>query len=236
MTNKLENLEGCIFWKNNNTLIAQKGFEWANDISLVPDAEWETCCALSDAEWAAKGYEKISAEEAEELLEITEITYEDWIRDQIAQVANGQTDFAIGFDKLFQFMSDNPDSETTQDFVSYHYGDCNDPKTQEGQASFIYLIGKDFVPGDWIAESDMLEFAKLCITTDCIDILKPEICVEEADYTWYVGTLTDSVWLSWDDANLPASVTLHESREKAVSLQRDGFEATGLSEDCWILE
>jgi len=30
------------------------------------------------------------------------------------------TDFNIGFDVLFQFMKENPDSKTTEEFIEYH--------------------------------------------------------------------------------------------------------------------
>ena len=82
---------------------------------------------------------------------------ENWLLGQIIQVANSQTDFEIGFDHLFRFMSENPDSSTTVGFIEYHMTDRSNPKTGD-DADFTYLIGNRFTPEDWVDEEDMEDF------------------------------------------------------------------------------
>ena len=74
----------------------------------------------------------------------------------IIKVAQGTTDFNIGFDNLFRFMAKNPGSATTRGFIEYHRIEINDPK------DFTYLIGKEFVPEHWINQEDMEKFQEFC--------------------------------------------------------------------------
>lgn len=67
-----------IYWKKvlpNGTILlhCQDGFRSGEDITLIPGAdrdemEWGTYSPLSDEEHQREGFEKISAEEAENLL------------------------------------------------------------------------------------------------------------------------------------------------------------------------
>jgi len=83
---------------------------------------------------------------------------DEWLLEQIRQVANDQTDFDIGFDHLFRFMAENPDSATTREFIEYHRVEMNDPKTPKGDADFTYFIGKEFVAEHWVAAEDLEAF------------------------------------------------------------------------------
>lgn len=83
---------------------------------------------------------------------------DEWLLEQIRQVANNQTGFDIGFDRLFKFMAENPDSATTHRFLEYHRVEMNDPKTPKGNADFTYLIGKEFIAEHWVAAEDLETF------------------------------------------------------------------------------
>ena len=72
--------------------------------------------------------------------------------EKITRVARGNTDFEIGFDNLFGFMTEKPDSQTTKNFIDYHIAEQNFP------SDFTYLIGKEFVAEDWISIEDMPAF------------------------------------------------------------------------------
>ncbi len=74
----------------------------------------------------------------------------------IMKVAQEVTDFDIGFDRLFGFMAENPESRTTKDFIDYHIVEKNFP------SDFTYLIGKEFVAEHWINEDDMEAFQAYC--------------------------------------------------------------------------
>jgi len=76
----------------------------------------------------------------------------------ICYVSKSNTDFDIGFDYLFEFMSKNPNSETTKRFIEYYIEEMHAPKTHDGRPEFTYLIGKDFVSEHWVSEEDMNEF------------------------------------------------------------------------------
>jgi len=68
------------------------------------------------------------------------------------------TDLNIGFDVLFQFMKENPDSKTTRQFIEYHIIDMGDPRLPDGRPCFAYLIAKPFVAEYWVDEEDMDAF------------------------------------------------------------------------------
>ncbi len=68
------------------------------------------------------------------------------------------TDFNIGFDVLFQFMKENPDSKTTEEFIEYQILEMGDPRLPDGRPFFAYLIGKPFVAEDWVHKEDMHAF------------------------------------------------------------------------------
>jgi hypothetical protein len=80
------------------------------------------------------------------------------VYEAICSVANTNTDFDIGFDFLFEFMSENPESETTKGFIGYHIEEMRDPRLPDGKPEFSYLIGKDFIAEHWISEKDMKKF------------------------------------------------------------------------------
>lgn len=82
--------------------------------------------------------------------------------ESIVKIAQGNTDFDIGFDNLFRFMAKNPDSATTRGFIEYHRVEMNDPKTPKGDADFTYLIGKEFVAEHWVNEDGMDKFQEFC--------------------------------------------------------------------------
>ena len=79
----------------------------------------------------------------------------------IMKVAQETTDFDRGFDRLFEFMAENPESRTTGDFISYHIIEMNSPATESGP-DFTYLIGKDFIPNHWVNKDDMDKFQEFC--------------------------------------------------------------------------
>ena len=58
------------YWKKNDELHIQKGFEWGNDLTCVEDGEMGTYVPMSDAEHVEKGYVEISFEEACKMAEI----------------------------------------------------------------------------------------------------------------------------------------------------------------------
>lgn len=82
--------------------------------------------------------------------------------ESIVKIAQGNTDFDIGFDNLFRFMAKNPDSATTRGFIEYHRVEMNDPKTPKGDADFTYLIGKEFIAEHWVAAEDLDKFQEFC--------------------------------------------------------------------------
>ena len=82
------------------------------------------------------------------------------IYDCIVKVAGKNTDFQIGFDHLFGFMAENPESETTIDFIDFHEREYDDPVLKNGEADFTYLISQEFFPEDWVNKKDMPAFRK----------------------------------------------------------------------------
>ena len=80
------------------------------------------------------------------------------VYEAICELANRNTDFEIGFDHLFEFMAENPGSETTKGFIEYHVYVMQAPKTHDGRPEFTYLIGKHFDVEDWVDKEDMNAF------------------------------------------------------------------------------
>ena len=80
----------------------------------------------------------------------------------IMKVAQETTDFESGFDRLFGFMAENPESRTTKDFISFHIIEMNSPSIESGEPEFTYLIGKDFIADHWVDEEDFDKFQKFC--------------------------------------------------------------------------
>jgi len=119
---------------------------------------------FSDTEWeVVKEMATMAGMSTSEFIRMRALELTDeWLLEQIRQVANGQTDFDIGFDNLFRFMAKNPDSATTRGFIEYHRVEMNDPKTPKGDADFTYLIGKDFIAEHWVDEEDLDKFQKFC--------------------------------------------------------------------------
>lgn len=73
----------------------------------------------------------------------------------IMKVAQETTDFDIEFDWLFGFMAENPESQTTKDFIDFHINEMNSPVLENGEPEFTYLIGKEFIIKHWINIEDM---------------------------------------------------------------------------------
>ena len=78
----------------------------------------------------------------------------------ICNVAKSDTDFDVGFDRLFRFMCDRPYSTTTRSFVDYHIYEMGDPRLPDGRPEFTYLIGKHFIVDDWVSQEDVEAFMK----------------------------------------------------------------------------
>ena len=76
----------------------------------------------------------------------------------ICNVAKSDTDFDVGFDRLFQFMCDHPESATTKEFIEYHISEMGDPRLPDGRPEFTYLIGKHLSVDDWVSQEDMYAF------------------------------------------------------------------------------
>src|SRR5690606_24842981 len=112
---------------------------------------------FSDAEWeAVKEMATMAGISTSEFIRMRALeSTDEWLLEQIRQVANDQTDFDIGFNNLFRFMAKNPDSATTRGFIEYHRVEMNDPKTPKGDADFTYLIGKEFIAEHWVAAEDL---------------------------------------------------------------------------------
>lgn len=69
-----------------------------------------------------------------------------------------QSDLDLGFDIFLEFMVNNPESETSKSFVEYHE-ECNSPVCSDGVTPcFTYLIGKEFLVSDWVADEDIPKF------------------------------------------------------------------------------
>jgi uncharacterized membrane-anchored protein YjiN (DUF445 family) len=81
--------------------------------------------------------------------------------ESIVKIAQGNTDFESGFDRLFGFIAENPESRTTKDFINYHIIEMNSPASESGP-DFTYLIGKEFVAEHWINEDDLDKFQEFC--------------------------------------------------------------------------
>lgn len=76
----------------------------------------------------------------------------------IIKVAQENTDFESGFDYLFGFMAENPNSATTESFISYHIDEMNSPVASTGEPEFTYLIGREFIAEHWVSEEDTEAF------------------------------------------------------------------------------
>ena len=83
------------------------------------------------------------------------------IYEEICMVSCGVTDFVAGFDRLFEFMAENPDSNTTRRFIDYHLLEMGDPRDSNGKPLFTYLIGRRFFVYDWVSKEDLQEFIKI---------------------------------------------------------------------------
>ncbi len=92
------------------------------------------------------------------------------IYEAICSVSLRSTDFYVGFDILFQFMAENPTRETTKDFIQYHIEEMGDPRLPDGRPQFTYLIGKPFVPEDWVSEGDMYAFHEYTHSMNILNI------------------------------------------------------------------
>lgn len=84
---------------------------------------------------------------------------EEMVLEGIAKIArDGNTDFESGFDRLFEFMAENPERQTTKNFISFHIVEMNSPVLEDGTPDFTYLVGEKFVAEDWVNEDDMEAF------------------------------------------------------------------------------
>jgi len=82
------------------------------------------------------------------------------VYEAICHVSKIDTDFDGGFDVLFEFMKENPESKTTRDFVQYHIYEMGAPRLLDGRPEFTYLIGKHFTVEDWVSQEDVDVFMK----------------------------------------------------------------------------
>jgi len=76
----------------------------------------------------------------------------------ICNVAKSDTDFYLGFDSLFQFMCDHPESATRKEFIEYHISEMGDPRLADGSPEFTYLIGRHWSVDDWVSQEDVDAF------------------------------------------------------------------------------
>lgn len=76
----------------------------------------------------------------------------------IVAVSKENTDFDLGFDHLFRFMAEWPESHTTKGFINYHVDEMNSPTTNDGEPEFTYLVGREFVLEQWVSEEDIEAF------------------------------------------------------------------------------
>lgn len=84
-------------------------------------------------------------------------------KDVIAAIIEGQnlpSDLPIEFDRLLDFIANNPDSETADAYAEWHLELHADSVSFDGKPSFTYLIGRDFRLIDWVAEEDQDMFRK----------------------------------------------------------------------------
>lgn len=81
--------------------------------------------------------------------------------ESIVKIAQRNTDFESGFDRLFGFIAENPESRTTKDFISFHIIEMNSPATESGP-DFTYLIGKEFIADHWVNKEDLDKFQEFC--------------------------------------------------------------------------
>lgn len=58
-----------LYYTNGRELIVQAGWDWADDVSLVPEAETGSCCPLGTKAWEEKGFIQIDEDEARNLYE-----------------------------------------------------------------------------------------------------------------------------------------------------------------------
>jgi hypothetical protein len=58
------------YWKKDDELHIQKGFEWGNDLTCIEGGEMGTYVPMSDEEHIQRGYVEISFDEASEMAEI----------------------------------------------------------------------------------------------------------------------------------------------------------------------
>jgi len=81
-------------------------------------------------------------------------------------------------------------------------------------------------------------FAKVLGFDSWSDLMNAsEHIVSEGDIDWWVTQLPDGRWAAWDDKELAAErVERFDTREEAINFQREGFEASDLPEEYWILE
>ena len=149
------------------------------------------------------------------------------IYEAIVAATKEVTDFPAEYDHLFSFMAEHPDSATTQNFIEHHIVEKNAPVTSDGEPCFTYLIGERFALSDWVAEEDVSKF---------LDYFQDvEVVAQEGDISWYVAKVGDQ-WVAWDDASPAHGYEIFNTREEAIRFQRDGFEAAGLPEKCWLLD
>lgn len=80
------------------------------------------------------------------------------VYEAICSVSLSNTDFYLGFDSLFEFMCDHPESETTRGFIQYHVSDMGDPRLENGKPEFTYLIGRRFILEEWVDKEDRYRF------------------------------------------------------------------------------
>src|SRR5690554_4210917 len=75
----------------------------------------------------------------------------------VKEISRKNTDFREGFDRLFQFIAENPDSLTASLFFDY-WVESGEPLTAEGKPCLTYLIGRNFHFHEWVSGEDLTAF------------------------------------------------------------------------------
>ena len=65
------------FWKKGKEIHVQWGLSTGNDFMCVKDGEWGTYCPLTDEEHYIRGYEEITYEEFQKMMESAGFIIED---------------------------------------------------------------------------------------------------------------------------------------------------------------
>jgi hypothetical protein len=190
-----------MYWKKQYEngdieLHIQEGFEMGNDITVSKNfiGEWGTYCPMSDKEHVATGYEKITTEEAEHLIEIAE-------SETFPIIVNG-----MGEQREFEILKQNildEKFETIDEFDVYsrtfrkmrEYGHSGTAYTyidaRNGEVNTCWLgSGTQNHPFDSFYE---IWLCKLETGDQAIDINTPEMLLDEDEQEDYEENYVDEI-------------------------------------------